>query len=483
MSIRLKINNEDAFNESQNAIFKTIDRFAIVKKMQNHSLLKVGGFVNFEEQKRLVSLDKLQKKDISFFWCYDTLKSDDYTQLFYGKITQVKLSQRGAEMYCEIEAHSMSSILDLEKKTRVFQNCNKTYKDLFNQIISADHYKKIKFDEIDFLKKQISELIIQYNETDWEFLQRICRRVKAYCFMTGDDRQGKIFFDGGDIDVVDSNYFSITRSSHNEEILLESREIYRLGNRLKFKNKIYTINEVSHQFKNATIYNSYTLKEKDLNSTYSGHPALQGLTLKAKVTDNRDESNKGKIKVEFHQINNLEDIWPSSYYFNVTTPYSSNQTGNNVGFYSIPEVDETVLVEFCSDYEKDCLISGVIREKENELLKDPSQKIWRSSKGREFRINDDEISISSKDEQVFITLSDEIIKCSNEETNFEMSKNQAKIFYQESEILLNKNEIRLQVGNAFIKVNKNGVEINDGKSANIEICNDITLNGSSIKLN
>lgn len=481
MSIRLEIDTDVAYLEGKNTIFKTIDEFSISKKLQNHSHLKVGGFVDFDEQKTLNLLDDFQNKDISFHWCYDTINPDSYIQLFYGAVNQVRLSQRGNRMYCELTANSVSAIMDIEKKIRIFQDDKKTYNDLFNELMS-DYKTKIRIEKENFFSSKIDNIIIQYNETDWEFLLRIGRRIGTLCFLTGDEKSGRIFFSNGDIEELNSNYFSISNNNYNEEIVLESRMFYKLGNQLKFKNKVYTITEINHFYKNATIYNSYTLKDKDFNSTYSGLPMLNGLILKAIVKENIDDCNKGRVKIEFCEDGNIKDMWKSSHYFDVKTSYSSDENGKNVGFYSIPEKNEVILVNFFSDYESDCIISGVVREKENDFLKDPSQKIWRNNKGREFRINDNEISVSSKDEKVFLKLSDELIKCTNDETSLEVSKDKTKLTYKDSEILLDGNEIKLQVGKAFIKVNKNGVEINDGKSANIEVNKDINISGSNANI-
>lgn len=91
--------------------------------------------------------------------------------LFYGMVKDIELEVVQGSYYMILYAVSYSYLLDVEKKNRSFQNKQKTYVSLENEIMEV--YSKAMISDVASKKKELGKFIVQYQETDWEFLKRL----------------------------------------------------------------------------------------------------------------------------------------------------------------------------------------------------------------------------------------------------------------------------------------------------------------------
>ena len=91
--------------------------------------------------------------------------------LFYGMVKDIELEVVQGSYYMKLYAVSYSYLLDVEKKNRSFQNKQKTYVSLENEIMET--YSKAMISDVASRKKELGKFIVQYQETDWEFLKRL----------------------------------------------------------------------------------------------------------------------------------------------------------------------------------------------------------------------------------------------------------------------------------------------------------------------
>jgi len=474
--INILIDNETPFD--------SIELLSIFKALQDHSTLELSGILPFDDNKDVSALSWTGKPiEVRFS---EELNPEKSKNVFWGIITKVTLIKSGQNIQCSLVANSLSIKLDKKKHIRFFQDPNKTYNDVLEHILKS-YSKYVKLvDSNSFTSRKIEKMLIQYNETDWEFILRVCRRMQSLCFLADEDSPTKIYLETQKTDSLKIDNFEISKDDESKIVLLELDELYLLGDKLIFLNKDYVIESVKHIFQDNTIISNYQLKSENLNFENSDISNLTGVLLKAKVKDNKDEENLGRIKIEFEG----EDLWPNSRYFPLTTSYSSSENHEGVGFFSLPEIDETVLVSFDNSYEDKAIINCVLREKSDKRLADPTHKIWRNRKGREFKITDDNISISANDKYVFIECNDDEIKLINKDCLIKQTKNDVMIEYQNSRIKLNEKNILLQCGSAFLRIQDGKVEITDGKGAKISLNgslkvegNEVSIKGSVIKLN
>ncbi len=470
VSENLKINGESPFI--------SITKFEIVKELQNHAVLNVEGVLSFEKNSDFKPLNWL-KKEISALFC-DTLKPKDGDYVFFGEIVDVSIINSGKNLFCKLKGKSLSYKMDLNRKTRFFQDTNKTYKDVID-IISKDYKSDIKIKhDSSITGKKLDSLIIQYDETDWSFLQRVCRKLGSILFITSESSSQEIYFKSQGKEKLETDFYEINLSLNNEEIFFEttSGQLYDIGDKLSIFNKSYLISKIIHRLEGGVIKSQYSLKEKNLNSTDGGNYNIVSLSLKAKVKTDKDEESKGRVKTQFDG----DDIWPNSFYIPVSTPYSSNENSGGVGFFSIPEIDESVFVYFPSEKEEDCFISSVLRDKKDQKIENPTHKIWRNRKGREFKITDETISISSKDNEIFINLDDTKIELKNKTTSIILKESEIVVKHEKNEITLDKDHIVLQSGASIINIKDDSISFKSSKisiDGKTEIKGDTSIKGKT----
>ena len=96
---------------------------------------------------------------------------ENITEIFTGAVTDISIDSFSNVKTLEIHAMSNTYFMDIEKKCRSFQGDNLTYKEIIKEINSA--YGNVQI--IDYVTgaSKIDRIVVQYNETDWEFLKRL----------------------------------------------------------------------------------------------------------------------------------------------------------------------------------------------------------------------------------------------------------------------------------------------------------------------
>ena len=93
----------------------------------------------------------------------------------------------GSEGYSVfMEAFSYSILFDrkIEKKYRVFQDKNFTYANIIDEINKTYSNKDTQIKYFKEADVPIGKLVLQYNETDWEFLVRMASHLKTGLLVT-----------------------------------------------------------------------------------------------------------------------------------------------------------------------------------------------------------------------------------------------------------------------------------------------------------
>ncbi|MCB2357288.1 contractile injection system protein, VgrG/Pvc8 family [Clostridium estertheticum] len=96
---------------------------------------------------------------------------DAVTDVFQGVVTNIQVNANKDVRTLEIEALSRTFLMDIKKKTRTFQNKNSSYGEIFN-IVNGE-YTNIKILDSITNGIKIDKVIVQYKETDWEFIKRL----------------------------------------------------------------------------------------------------------------------------------------------------------------------------------------------------------------------------------------------------------------------------------------------------------------------
>lgn len=384
----------------------------IKKKINHHSTLCLKGILSPQEQEKLLFSTHLSTP------IQVEVTGEKPHILFTGIIRKMRVKQEGDLYQIEIKAVSYSFLLDLKRKKRSFQDQKKTYHDLVGQIT-----KEQGASVIDTLSKdkKTEKLIIQYQETDWEFLKRLASHFHGGLVVADTFDSPKYFFgipqevSKGELSdfqcIARKNLASYAKASQNAnpplleidslEYELETDAFFSIGNSVLYENVKFFIASVHIESKQGMIKNHYRLKtKKGLQKKMTVNQKIKGVSLSGKVL--AVERDQVKVQLSIDQEQTKEKAWLFPY----TTNYAAEGSS---GWYLMPEIGDTVFIYFPSQREEEGIGLNSIRTKKNsaDKISDPNVKYFRTTDGKELKLDEKEILITAKDEEIYIQLNEE----------------------------------------------------------------------------
>ena len=95
--------------------------------------------------------------------------------LFFGTVTRMEVKVQGGRCVLHLEALTESYQMDTMPRNRSFQDTAMTSHQLIHKILEPYLQSQIQFSIED---KALKQIIVQYQETDWAFLNRV---LSLYC--------------------------------------------------------------------------------------------------------------------------------------------------------------------------------------------------------------------------------------------------------------------------------------------------------------
>ncbi|WP_315081012.1 hypothetical protein [uncultured Clostridium sp.] len=303
----------------------------------------------------------------------NTTNEEKITIIFNGIIENVKTTNINGIYYLELEGSSTSSLLDLEKRTRSFQDINMSYDELINEILK--NYEGYGFTQCMSQPMSIEKSLFQYKETDYEFLKRIgsylgleliCDVVNLnniiyfgkpslkfyalnnevnYKASKDLEKYHKVLTLG--IDLHDTDFFYY-------EVML--REKMNIGDLINFKERDFYVNQYYGQMHNRELIYKYRLCRKNgiwQENIYN--EKLNGISIEGKVLAVDGE----KVKLHLN-IDESQDISKASW-FKYAPP-----TGNIM--YAMPNIGENVMLYFPNRYDEP-IVTGCVRKNGSSCTK------------------------------------------------------------------------------------------------------------------
>ncbi len=203
--------------------------------------------------------------------------------------------------------------------------------------------------------KKIPGLLLQYNETDWEFLCRLASHFEAYVMTAPCGEAGQIYFGLPEIsygNTIDSFHYTLAQDMERYQFYAEniskgmllqdnlrwevrSRTAYALGEKVTWKEVPCQITSVVLKVCGAeTIYTYLVERTKGVKAPFYGNQEIAGLSLPAVIKERKGNC----LRVQF----SIDDTY---------------EAGNNVFFtfaiettswYCMPELESMVHIYFPS---------------------------------------------------------------------------------------------------------------------------------------
>lgn len=397
--------------------FEQLYDLKIKKEINKHDQLYIRGLISDKQRDKYIKSTTVGKSI--------TVKiKETGAVIFKGLIEGIDLKTRKNDYFIKVHGISATYNLDIKKKSFSFQETGISHKKWIDKVVKS--YSRVDFKEKASKGKTKDDLFLQYQETDWEFLQRIASR-----FSTGlvpdSSGEGIRFYFGvpkgkKTVEIEDIDYDVSKKLKISQEIKenyqpdvkdkdfvnyrLQIRDIKKIqnlaiGTKIKFSNQELYVKSIHLRVEEADLIGEYTMvKEKGLAIKEMINSKLIGLSILGRVLEVKQDQIKVHLEIDEKQDQSKAIL------FKYCTDYTSE---GDTGFYTMPEKNDHVLLYLPDEHEKNAVISTAIRKeiKGSDKVGDPKIKYFRTKYGKEIAFKEKEIIITGKDDQVLIKINEE----------------------------------------------------------------------------
>ncbi|MFI8711303.1 hypothetical protein [Brevibacillus brevis] len=149
-----------------------LDQLEFIHQTGTHAKLTITGIVPEDKEDEIINRAGTHDP-IELY----KVEGGEKQPIFMGRLDHVEIKVVRDIHYVTIKAVSHTYALDLSVKTRSFQQVNRLYRDVVDEIMSVYHGGDVIDQAFD--DRQQGKYIMQYEETDWTFLKRIASHVGA----------------------------------------------------------------------------------------------------------------------------------------------------------------------------------------------------------------------------------------------------------------------------------------------------------------
>lgn len=332
-------------------------------------------------------------------------KEGEIRILFCGIVTNFSIVYKNDQRKLTLEIMSGSSLMDGKKHLRSYQEPSMTYGQIFKEIVTGYGEAGIAFSEP--LEEKTGGLVLQYEETDWEFLKRAASRRHQFLVPDSQTKGVKLFYAlpagenfvlpvGGKYTMKknlsgyrEMLYQNMTVSESDcLEYMAECREAHRIGDYTILYGEPFYIYKIKSRYQGGElIHCCYMKKKKGIEVPESYQMERAGCALSAIVTAVKED----KVQIAMIEDENRERE-PAVWY-----PYATvYSTPDGTGWYCMPEPGDMVRLTVPEKLEKDAfVVSSVHMETDSADRKNPEHKVFKSKYQKEVRFTPNSIVITN----------------------------------------------------------------------------------------
>lgn len=329
------------------------------KKVNEHGYAKIKGIIADKDETVLF------RNAESDEYAVLAIEDDDGNtkNIFAGIVKHIQVENVGGVKTAEIQLQGATKLMDSKKHTRTFQNKGMSYEQMLD-IVNAD-YRKIMYLTGCGNGTAINNLIVQYNETDWEFIKRLASHFYQpivpdygdvgirYSFGLSTDESPKQLNEASY--KVESNVteYRLKDASRIPGIYpadfqyyeVRSREYTELGEKVIFQGKEFYVYESESTYTGDELVHKYILRRKGGFSVVKNYNTrITGASLSGTVLAVKNDTVKIKLDVDGKQDEE------TAQWFAYSTVYSSE---DGTGWYCMPEKNDKIRLYFPDEKEED----------------------------------------------------------------------------------------------------------------------------------
>ena len=303
--------------------------------------------------------------------------------------------------------------MDKQRKNRSFQNINLNYSDIVTKIITEYSGKNF---ELTAPKTPINGPLIQYQETDWQFIKRIAsyqetvivpdvildELIFSFGYPTGGDKtlpEGIRYLSGKDIAAYNTDW------TYNPELILneytyfqvESYAELNLGDKVTFQNHELYVGAVTIELKDGIlIYFAKLVRKLTLRQNPIYNEKIQGTSLEGKVLALQNQEIKLHLNIDQDQEQE------TAYWYPFVPPTTDMM-------YLMPQIGTNASLYIPGQQEQNAIITGSVRTNGAgcEKTGDPNTRYLGTEYGQELKLAPGGIYITAGRNNLVVNLDDE----------------------------------------------------------------------------
>ncbi|MCT4508154.1 MAG: phage late control D family protein, partial [Tepidibacter sp.] len=326
--------------------------------------------------------------------------------LFTGFIDNLEIEMENGVYYIIVKAISSTILLDIKKRTRSFQDKNMTYTDIVD--IIKKNYSEFKYNPQQKFKTPIQKPIIQYQETDFEFLKRlssmfndilVCDKLKQAPHIhlgyteknTYEIKENIAYKAYKNLELFNKNGGHENGLNDTDFFYYEIKtyQRYEVGDKITFKSKQMYITKVDvNIIKGELIYKYILAQRKSIRQNTIFNDKIKGTSIEGKVLSVKAQTLKLHLSLDEKQ--DKEKAHDYTY-----SPIKGNT------LYTMPQVGSYVNLYFPTNKEKDAYCDAAVRKnvKTCSELHNPNNRYLRSEHGNKLSIKPDSIKLEGATKQ------------------------------------------------------------------------------------
>ncbi|GIP59742.1 hypothetical protein [Paenibacillus woosongensis] len=262
----------------------------------------------------------------------------------------------------------------------------------------------------------IGEPIIQYEETDWEFLKRMASHLQSVVFSDIYETKPRMYIgvpNRNSIQLPDDLPYTASKdllayqearsgaaSVHHTDFFkyeIQSGTRYAIGDEVLFRDKPMVISEMKAAMDQGQLIYNYCLSRRDgIRQNRIHNPKLVGVSMNGKVLDVKGQQVKLHLEID------QEQSPASAYWFPFAPPTGS-------AMYSMPQKGTNASLYFPDDAGSKAKVIGCVRTNGEDCSKtgDPNNRYFGTEHGSELEITPTAINVvSGSKEPLMISFDD-----------------------------------------------------------------------------
>lgn len=229
--------------------------------------------------------------------------------LFSGTIECVELVEEGGYAVLIINAISHTWKMDIQKRSRSFQNTSITYREMA-QAVTQEYGASLIWSVSD---KPLENPIIQYKETDYQFLQRICSHLQEG--ITAGDFSSKICIYAGLREGDNIGNIALEQYSYSVKIFkdqntdkkymgyqINDMEFVRIGDQIRIQGSLYYVMNTYTEYTQGCLKcNCLIVPKQCFKVSKIPVKTLEGTVITGRILESRQEFVKLHLGIDRFQ--------------------------------------------------------------------------------------------------------------------------------------------------------------------------------------